>query len=68
MSPNSISPRERQVLQLIADGITAQGVAAIIGCSTSMVRSHIDQLKRKLGARNRSHLVALAMRFQGAAL
>ena len=56
-----LSPRERQVLQLIATGLTADGVAAELYLSVETVRTHTRNAIRKLGARNRVHAVVLAL-------
>jgi DNA-binding CsgD family transcriptional regulator len=60
-----LSRREREVLSLVATGADLQHIADELTISPSTVRTHIGNAHRKLGARNRTHTVALAMQ-QGA--
>ena len=57
-----LSPREREVLSLVATGLDLQQVADELTISIATVRTHVGNAHRKLGARNRPHAVALAMR------
>ncbi len=56
-----LSPREREVLQLMAEGQTAEGVGEALGVSVETVRTHVRNAVRKLQARNRVHAIALAV-------
>ena len=47
---DSLSEREREVLQLVSDGISTRGIAQKLGISYSTVRSHIRSINNKLGA------------------
>ena len=60
-APVSLSPREREVLELAARGLTADGMAAELFLSVETVRTHTRNAIRKLGARNRLHAGVLAM-------
>jgi DNA-binding NarL/FixJ family response regulator len=57
-----LSRREYQVLQLIADGLENQAIAKILFVSVETVRTHVKSILRKLGARDRTHAVAVAFR------
>ncbi len=57
----ALSPREREVLTLMAEGLTAEGVAARLAVGVETVRTHVRNAIRKLGARNRVHAIALAL-------
>jgi DNA-binding NarL/FixJ family response regulator len=57
----ALSPREQEVLRLIAVGADRQGIADELTISVATVRTHVRNLLRKLGARNRAHAIALAM-------
>lgn len=57
-----LSNREFQVLQLIANGLSNQGVADALVLSVETVRTHIKGLLRKLDARDRAHAVARGFR------
>lgn len=57
-----LTQREYQVLQLIADGLSNQGVADALVVSVETVRTHIKSVLRKLDARDRAHAVARGFR------
>jgi DNA-binding CsgD family transcriptional regulator len=57
----ALSPREQEVLSLIAIGADRQGIAEELTISVATVRTHVRNLLRKLGARNRAHAITLAM-------
>ncbi|WP_407519944.1 helix-turn-helix transcriptional regulator [Methylobacterium oryzisoli] len=56
------SPRERDVLVWTAQGKTAWEIARILGLARSTVEEHARNAVRKLGAQNKAHAVALALR------
>lgn len=56
-----LSPREREVLELSARGLTADGVAEELFLSVETVRTHTRNAIKKLGARNRLHAVVIAL-------
>jgi DNA-binding CsgD family transcriptional regulator len=60
--PDGLTDRERDVLVLLADGFTTAQVADILSLSEHTVRSRVKAILAKLGARNREHAVALAIR------
>ncbi|ROQ40010.1 regulatory LuxR family protein [Frondihabitans sp. PhB188] len=55
-----LSPREREVLSLVAAGARNRDIARKLGISDNTVKFHVSNLLRKVGARSRSELVALA--------
>ena len=57
-----LSPREREVLQLLSHGLTTDGVGRDLYLSPATVRSYAESAIRKLGAENRLHAVANALR------
>lgn len=57
-----LSRREHQVLHLIADGLENQSIAKVLFVSVETVRTHVKSILRKLGARDRTHAVAVAFR------
>jgi DNA-binding NarL/FixJ family response regulator len=58
----TLSTREREVLHLIADGMSAKEIASSLGISTKTVEAHRTSLMRKLGARKATELVRYALR------
>lgn len=56
-----LSPREREVVHLMAEGMTADAIADQITVSTETVRTHVRNVIRKLQARNRVHAIAIAI-------
>jgi DNA-binding NarL/FixJ family response regulator len=56
----SLSPREREVLQLVADGIPTRQVALKLAISYTTVRTHLRSISAKLGARSMLSAVATA--------
>ena len=59
---SSLTPREREVVGLSAQGMTSQEVAEELGMSARTVNQHVDNVALKLGTRNRAHTVAEAIR------
>jgi two-component system, NarL family, nitrate/nitrite response regulator NarL len=57
-----LTPREREILALIADGWTAPEIAAELHLAITTVRTHIQHLLEKLHARDRAQLIHHAMR------
>jgi DNA-binding CsgD family transcriptional regulator len=56
-----LTPREQEVVLLFAHGASAKSVSQILGLSHRTVEAHASSIMRKLGARNRTHAVALAV-------
>jgi DNA-binding CsgD family transcriptional regulator len=58
----SLTPREREVLGLLLLGASNKMVARSLDISVHTAKFHIASLLQKLGARNRSEAVAIALR------
>jgi DNA-binding CsgD family transcriptional regulator len=56
-----LSPREHQVVELLAAGLTGDEVADRLGISPATVRVHIRNATGKLGASTRTQAVAIAV-------
>jgi DNA-binding CsgD family transcriptional regulator len=56
-----LSPREREILTLLAGGSTVQEIAGNLVLSPLTVRTHIRNAKDKLSARTTAHAVAIAL-------
>jgi len=57
-----LTPRQREVLQLIAEGNTTKAIAAKLGLSTKTVETHRAQLMERLDTHDIAALVRLAIR------
>ena len=62
-----LTPRERRVLDLLADGLTAQAIANRLAISPRTVHRHLGHLYRKLGAYDRLSAVLRAQQLPRAA-
>jgi DNA-binding NarL/FixJ family response regulator len=56
-----LSPREREIMHLMAEGNTAEQIGDRITVSVETVRTHVRNVIRKLQARNRVHAIAIAL-------
>ncbi len=59
--PRGLSPREKEVLQLIAQGGSNKEIADNLFISETTVKAHLRSILEKLHVRNRAEAVALAM-------
>ncbi len=57
-----MTPREREVLAWVARGKSAWEIGEILDITKRTVDEHVQTAVRKLGAINRAHAVALAIR------
>jgi DNA-binding NarL/FixJ family response regulator len=57
-----LTPREREILQLLADGMSNVDVAAKLYISQETVKSHVRHILAKLEADTRTQAVAIALR------
>ena len=55
-----LSRREREVIDLVAEGLTDREIGEQLFISTSTVRSHLDRVSEKTGFRRRVDLIRLA--------
>jgi two-component system response regulator DesR len=59
LEPPALSPRERQVLSLAAEGATSAEIASHMTVSIGTVKRHLSSCFAKLGVQNRSEALAL---------
>jgi len=57
-----LTPREREVLELVASGRSNRSIAEALGISDHTVKFHVSALLEKLGADTRADAVARALR------
>jgi len=57
-----LTPRETDVLELLAEGLANKGIAARLGISDQTVKFHVAAISGKLGAANRTEAVRVAIR------
>lgn len=56
-----LSPRQREIFQLLAQGLYAGEIAEQLSISPDTVRTHVRNGLDRLGARNRVQAVAIAL-------
>jgi len=59
--PDALSPREREVLQLIAEGKTSREIAEILNLSVKTIQSHRTSLMQKLDLHDKGELIKYAI-------
>lgn len=63
LSTSELSPRERQILELVAHGMSAKEIAHEIAIAPRTVERHIENMRNKLRARNKAHMITKALGF-----
>jgi DNA-binding NarL/FixJ family response regulator len=61
-APETLSPREKEVLALVAEGRSNKAIAEALYVSPNTVKTHVASLLNKLRADSRAQLAAMAVR------
>ncbi len=59
----TLTPRERQIMALVTEGLLNKQIAAQLGIATSTVELHRSKIMRKMGVRNLAYLIKIALLF-----
>ena len=59
----TLSARQREILQMLANGLQTEAVARQLGLSTETVRTHTKRILAKLEASTRTQAVAIGLRY-----
>jgi DNA-binding NarL/FixJ family response regulator len=62
----TLTPREREVLRLLADGLDNEGIATRLSLSPNTVRTHVGRILRKLGIHTRAEATRMSLAAQAA--
>jgi DNA-binding NarL/FixJ family response regulator len=58
----ALTPREIEVLALVARGLGNKEVGDVLGTAPGTVKAHVQSILGKLGAKDRTHAVTIALR------
>lgn len=58
----ALTPREREVLEALAEGLSNRAIALKLGITEHTVKFHVSSIFGKLGAENRTDAVRRAVR------
>jgi DNA-binding CsgD family transcriptional regulator len=62
LATTPLTEREREVLRWVADGLSNQEAAAVLGVLPATIKTHLDHIFHKTGARGRAGAVAIGLR------
>jgi two-component system nitrate/nitrite response regulator NarP len=62
---DALTPREREILGLVARGLSNRAIASRLTLGEGTVKYHVKNILRKLQARSRTQAVSRYMRLQG---
>ena len=62
MARSNLTPREHQVLQLVAKGLTNKEIGRAFGISDNTARNHVNSIIEKLEVSDRTEAATIAMR------
>ncbi|MER7006014.1 helix-turn-helix transcriptional regulator [Dactylosporangium sp. NPDC000555] len=56
-----LSPRQHQIVYLLAEGKSGKEIASALGLSPATVRTYLQRLYRRYGLQGRTHAVAVTL-------
>jgi DNA-binding NarL/FixJ family response regulator len=59
---NRLTPREVEILQLMADGVRRNDLASLLGMSPATLRTHVQNIITRLGVHSKTEALAFAIR------
>jgi DNA-binding NarL/FixJ family response regulator len=59
VTDRELTPRELQLVLLIANGYTVRGASEVLGMEYNTGKTHVARILLKLGARNQAHAVGI---------
>jgi len=62
IASDRLSPRQLRIVGAVSQGLTDAQIAKAFGITVSLVKAEVKSILRKTGARNRTEVVALALR------
>jgi DNA-binding NarL/FixJ family response regulator len=62
LAPTALTPREREIVQLVAEGKSSKEAASMLGLSVKTIEAHRSNIMKKLRVRSISDLVRYAVR------
>jgi DNA-binding NarL/FixJ family response regulator len=60
--PHTVTPRQREILRLIAEGRTSAEIAEKLGLSVFTIRNYVERVFSRLGVYSRAGAIGLALR------
>jgi DNA-binding CsgD family transcriptional regulator len=64
-APELLSPREREIARMVADGLPNKTIAAVLDISAWTVNAHLRRAFTKLGVTSRAAMVAKLLKRRG---
>lgn len=62
MTTKTLSPREIQIMRLVADGLSNKAIGAQLYLSPNTIKTHMQRITKRIGANGRAHAVAICLR------
>jgi two-component system, NarL family, response regulator len=62
MTRSNLTPREHEVLQFVAKGLTNKEIGRVFGISENTARNHVNSIIEKLEVSDRTEAATIAMR------